>query len=200
MCNYDIFIASIFNFFSNKILVGLKLDLSTAASEETKEMDFKESERYYHGYVFLPCCTKECYQNQPRKLQEYTSLYPSLIPKNEAFLPDRANSVDQVPHRLRFTAYREGGYRFIFPATQKDQTQPCEISRHGVIDAEGPLRTSYKAGKYISQSRKNHWYRPALGNAVCGGLRNSLGTLLFRWYNTFLNSLRFQLSGSLSLF
>lgn len=136
--------------FFNKILVGLKLDLRTAASEETKEMDFKESERYYHGYIFLPCCTKECYQNQPHKLQEYRSLYPSLIPKNEAFLPDRDNSVDQVPHPLRFSAYREGGYRFIFPSTRKGQTQSCEISRHNGIDAEGPLRTSYKAGKYMT--------------------------------------------------
>ena len=116
-------------------------------------MDFKESERYYHGYIFLPCCTKECYQNQPHKLQEYRSLYPSLIPKNEAFLPDRANSVDQVPHPLRFSAYREGGYRFIFPSTQKGQTQSCEISHHNGIDAEGPLRTSYKAGKYISPNQ-----------------------------------------------
>ena len=162
-------------------------------------MDFKESERYYHGYVFLPCCTKECYQNQPHKLQEYRSLYPSLIPKNEAFLPDRANSVDQVPHPLRFSAYREGGYRFIFPSTQKGQTQSCEISHHNGIDAEGPLGTSYKAGKYISQSRKNHT-GPRWGAKFVA----SWGTLWARISSdgtiTFLNSLCFQVPGSLSLF
>lgn len=198
MCNYDIFIASIFDFL-NKILVGLKLDLRTAASEETKEMDFKESERYYHGYIFLPCCTKECYQNQPHKLQEYRSLYPSLIPKNEAFLQDRANSVDQVPHPLRFSAYREGGYRFIFPSTQKGQTQSCEISHQNGIDVEGPMRTSYKAGKYISQSRKNNTVPRWEAQFVV-----SWGTLWARISSdgtiTFLNSLCFQVPGSLSLF
>lgn len=162
-------------------------------------MDFKESERYYHGYIFLPCCTKECYQNQPHKLQEYRSLYPSLIPKNEAFLPDRANSVDQVPHPLRFSAYREGGYRFIFPSTQKGQTQSCEISHHDGIDAEGPLGTSYKAGKYISQSRKNH-----TGPRWEAKFVASWGTLWERISSdgtiTFLNSLCFQVPGPLSLF
>ena len=115
-------------------------------------MDEKESERYFRGYIFVPCCTKECCRNQAQSFQTYPSLNnPYPVPKHEVFSQEQTSSFVQVPHQSsRFIPHRDGDYRLVFPAMQTDQLQPCEISRHN-IDVESQLRSAYRlraAGKF----------------------------------------------------
>lgn len=91
-------------------------------------MDSKDSERYFRGYIFLPCCTEECCRNQSHSFQAGSSFYPSSLPKYEAILPEQSRSVQA--HSSRFSSHtRDAGYRVLFPAVQKERPQPYEISR-----------------------------------------------------------------------
>lgn len=100
-------------------------------------MDSKELERYFHGYIFVPCCTEDCCRNQQQSFQACPSLYPSSAPKYEAVTPEQSRS-DQATHSSRFTSHRDGSYRMLFPAIQRERPQPYEISRHR-IGLESPL-------------------------------------------------------------
>lgn len=87
-------------------------------------MDLKQTESYFRGYVFLPCCNEEhsyFHGYQP-------SYYPSQVSKCDAILQTRRGH--QVSHTSRFMPH-SGEYRLLLPATQRDpRPQPNEICQH----------------------------------------------------------------------
>lgn len=94
-------------------------------------MDPQQSERYFHGYILVPCCTEDCCHNQLQRLQAIPSSYNSSIPKDEAILPDQ--NEHQPTHASRHTSHgREGDCRLLFPAIYRQRPQTCGVSRHKI--------------------------------------------------------------------
>lgn len=96
-------------------------------------MDLKESERYYHGYILVPCCTEDyckC-QNQLQGFQAIPNSYPLSISKYDAILAEQ--SEHQATRATRFTSHRgEDDSHLFFPAIHKQRRQSREVSRHKV--------------------------------------------------------------------
>ena len=53
-------------------------------------MDLQQSERYFHGYILVPCCPEDFRHNQPQSLQAIPSSYTSSIRNYDgAVLPEQ---------------------------------------------------------------------------------------------------------------
>lgn len=53
-------------------------------------MDLQQSERYFHGYILVPCCPEDFRHNQPQGLQAFPSSYTSSIRNYDgAVLPEQ---------------------------------------------------------------------------------------------------------------
>lgn len=87
-------------------------------------MDLKKSERCFHGYFLVPCCTKDycnC-QNQLQGFQVIPSSYSTSVSKCGAIL------AEQSEHQ----AHKGDDSRLFFPAIHRQRPQSCEVSRHKV--------------------------------------------------------------------
>ena len=113
------------------------------------KMDIKQLERYFHGYILVPCCPEDYCHNQLESLtslQEIPSPYTGSILKYDPVLPE--HNEKQPAHASRNTSHeRESGCarRVVFPAIYRQRPTECGVSRHE-IDEERPFALSSLRG------------------------------------------------------
>ena len=125
-------------------------------------MDLKQSERYYHGYIFMPCCTEDhsYFHNQLQGYQAMSSSYPSPVSKCDAIF--RTQSEHQATYTSRFTSH-SGDHRLFFPATQRErQPQRCEVSRHKISVESLPERPLLRGNNYNGLLRVSMYFPNSL--------------------------------------
>ena len=96
------------------------------------KMDLQQSERYFYGYVFVPCCPEDYHHNQLQGLQAIPGSYTGSNLKYDAVLPEQ--NEQQPAHTPQNTSHgRESDCRVpSLPAIYRQLPGACGVSRHKV--------------------------------------------------------------------
>lgn len=96
-------------------------------------MDPQQSERYFHGYILVPCCPEDYCHNQLQGLQTIPSSYTSSILKHDPVLPEQNEK--QPAHASRNISHEgesDCPCRVVFPAIYRQRPAACGVSRHEI--------------------------------------------------------------------
>lgn len=95
-------------------------------------MDLQQSERYFHGYILVPCYPEDFRHNQPQSLQAIPSSYTSSIRKYDgAVLPEQNQNQPTTASR-NIWHHGDCTCRVVFPAIYRQQPRAWGVSRHKI--------------------------------------------------------------------
>lgn len=108
-------------------------------------MDLQQSERYFHGYILVPCCPEDFRHNQLQDVQAIPSSYTSSNLKHDAVLPEQ-NQQQPTTASRNISHHRDCTCRVVFPAIYRQRPAACGVSRHKI--GQESLPVSYSRGRY----------------------------------------------------
>ena len=96
-------------------------------------MDLQHSERYFHGYILVPCYPKDYCYNQPQGLQAIPSSYTGSILKYDPVLPEQ-NEMQPARASRNTSRERESDCtcRAVVPAIYRQRSAERGVSRHKI--------------------------------------------------------------------
>ena len=108
-------------------------------------MDLQQSERYFHGYILVPCCPEDFRYNQLPGLQVIPSSYTSSNLKYDAVLPEQ-NQQQPTTASRNMSHNSDCTCREAFHAIYRQRPTACGVSRHKIGVESLPI--SYSRGGY----------------------------------------------------
>ena len=95
----------------------------------------EQAERFFHGYIFMPCCSEDCCRNQLQTVQTLSPLYAASTSSRFPLLPAEQSSLNYETFPAPTFNY------FLFPSNRKKAQLPANGGvKNGVENFQSPLR------------------------------------------------------------